>query len=57
LVVRSHHTKGFLDTQVKGSTHALGDVPAEGTETTGHGAPGLRLTFFNPLARLEGSGP
>jgi hypothetical protein len=41
---------------VKGAAHALGDVPAEGTETTRHGAPGLRLAFFNPLARLEGSG-
>jgi hypothetical protein len=31
-------------------------MPAEGTETTRQGAPGLRLTFFNPVARLEGSG-
>jgi hypothetical protein len=34
----------------------LGDVPAEGTEATCHGAPGLRLAFFNPLARHKGSG-
>jgi hypothetical protein len=50
--VRSHHAEGFLDTQVKGAAHALGDVPAKGAETTGHGAPGMRLAFFNPLARL-----
>jgi hypothetical protein len=55
-VVRNHHAKGFLDSQVKGATHALGDVPAEGAETTRHGAPGLCLAFFNPLAHLEGSG-
>jgi hypothetical protein len=45
-----------LDPQVKGAAHALGDVPAEGVETTRHGAPDLLLAFFNPLARLEGSG-
>jgi hypothetical protein len=54
--VRNHHAKGLLDPQVKGATHALGDVPTEGAETTRHGAPGLRLAFFNPLTRLEGSG-
>jgi hypothetical protein len=41
---------------VKGTEQELGDVPAEGTEMTRHGAPDLRLTFFNPLARLKGSG-
>jgi hypothetical protein len=41
---------------VKGVAHALGDVPAEGAETTRHGAPGLHLAFLDPLARLEGSG-
>jgi hypothetical protein len=45
-----------LDPQVKGATHALGDMPAEGAEMTRHGAPGLRLAFFNSLACLEGSG-
>jgi hypothetical protein len=35
----------------------LGDVPAEGGEATCHRAPGLHLTFLDPLARLEGGGP
>jgi hypothetical protein len=56
LVVRSYHTEGILDTQVKGAAHALGDVPAEGVKATCHGAPGLRLAFLNPLACLEGGG-
>jgi hypothetical protein len=55
-VVRNDHAKGFLDPQVKGAAHALSDVPARGAEMTRHGALGLRLSFFNPLARLEGSG-
>jgi hypothetical protein len=54
--VRHHHAKGFLDPQVKGAVHALRDVPAEGAETTRHGAPGLRLAFLDPLACLEGGG-
>jgi hypothetical protein len=54
--VRHHHAKGFLDPQVKSVAHALSDVPAQGAEMTHHGAPGLRLAFLNPLARLEGDG-
>jgi hypothetical protein len=50
--VRRHHAKGFLDPQVECAAHALSDVPAQSTETTRHGAPGLRLAFFNTLARL-----
>jgi hypothetical protein len=57
LVVGSHHAEGFLNTQVKGTAHALGNVPAKGTKATRHGAPGLHLAFLNPLAHLEGSGP
>jgi hypothetical protein len=49
-----HHVKGFLDPQVECAVHALSDVPAQSAETTRHGAPGLRLTFFNTLARLKG---
>jgi hypothetical protein len=41
---------------VKGAVHARGDVFAEGVEMTRHRAPSLRLAFFNPLARLKGSG-
>jgi hypothetical protein len=55
-LVRNHYAKGFLNLQVKGAVYALGDVPAEGAETTRHGAPGLRLAFFNPLTRLESNG-
>jgi hypothetical protein len=54
--VRHHHAKGFLDPQMKGAMHALSDVPAQSTKTTRHGTPGLRLTFLNPLARLESGG-
>jgi hypothetical protein len=36
LVVRRHHAEGFLNTQVKGAAHVLGNVPAEGTEATHH---------------------
>jgi hypothetical protein len=56
LVVRSHHAKGFLDAQVKGAAHALGDVSAEGAEATCHRAPGLHLALLDPLAHLEGGG-
>jgi hypothetical protein len=55
--MRSHHAEGFLDTQVKGAPHALSDVLAEGAEATCHRAPGLRLAFLDPVARLEGGGP
>jgi hypothetical protein len=41
---------------VKGAAHTLSDVPAQSVETTRHRAPGLHLTFLNPLARLEGGG-
>jgi hypothetical protein len=34
--VGRHHAKGFLNTQVKGAAHALGNVPAEGAEATYH---------------------
>jgi hypothetical protein len=54
--VGNHYANSLLHPQVKGVAHALGDVPAEGAKTTRHGAPDLRLAFFNPLARLEGSG-
>jgi hypothetical protein len=57
LLMRSHHAEGFLDTQVKGAAHALGDVPGEGAKATCHRAPGLHLAFLDPLARLEGGGP
>jgi hypothetical protein len=52
--VRHHHAEGFVDPQVKGTAHALSDVPAQSVEMTRHRAPGLRLAFLNPLARLEG---
>jgi hypothetical protein len=54
--VRHHHAKGFLDPQMKGAAHALSNVPAQSTETTRRGDPGLCLAFLNPLARLEGGG-
>jgi hypothetical protein len=54
--MRIHHTEGFLDTQVEGAVHALGNVSAEGAKVTCHRAPGLRLAFLDPLARLEGGG-
>jgi hypothetical protein len=55
--VGGHYTKRLLDTQVKGAAHAPGDVPTEGAEAARHRAPNLRLTFLDPLACLEGSGP
>jgi hypothetical protein len=36
LVVGDHHTEGLLDAQVKGTAHVLGNVLAEGAETTCH---------------------
>jgi hypothetical protein len=57
LVVGIHHAEGFLNPQVKGAAHALGNVPAEGAEATRHRAPDLHLAFLDPLARLEGSSP
>jgi hypothetical protein len=36
LIVQRHHAKSLLDAQVKGAAHALGDMPAEGTEATRH---------------------
>jgi hypothetical protein len=29
-----HHAKGLLDAQVKGTAHALGDMPTEGVQAT-----------------------
>jgi hypothetical protein len=55
--VGCHHTKGLLDSQTKGTAHALRDVPAESTQATRQRAPGLRLAFFNLLADLEGGSP
>jgi hypothetical protein len=55
--VGSHHAEGLLDTQVKGAAHALGNVPAKGTEATCHRAPGLHLALLDPLACLECGGP
>jgi hypothetical protein len=57
LVVERHHVEGLLDTLVKGTAHALGNVPAEGAEATRHRAPDLHLAFLDLLARLEGGGP
>jgi hypothetical protein len=56
LVVRRHHAESLLDAQVKGATHAPGDMSTEGTEATHHRAPSLRLAFLDPLAGLEGGG-
>jgi hypothetical protein len=55
--VGGHHAKGFLNSQVKGMAHALGNVPAEGAEATRHRAPSLHFALLDPLARLEGGGP
>jgi hypothetical protein len=46
-----------MDAQVKGATHAPGNMPTEGTQATRRRAPGLRLAFFDLLAGLEGGGP
>jgi hypothetical protein len=46
-----------MDAQVKGATHAPGDMPTKGTQETHQQAPSLRLAFFDPLAGLEGGGP
>jgi hypothetical protein len=54
--VGDHHAKGFLNSQVKGTVHVLGSVPAEGAEATRHRAPGLHFALLDPLARLEGGG-
>jgi hypothetical protein len=51
--VRRHHAKGFLDPQVECTAHAQGNMPAQGTEATRHGTPGLRLALLDALARLE----
>jgi hypothetical protein len=55
--VRRHHAKGFLDPQVECMAHMPGNMPAHGAEVTRHGAPGLRLSLLDALARLEGRGP
>jgi hypothetical protein len=55
--VGSHHAESLLDTQVKGATQTLGNVPAKGTEVTCHRTPDLHLTLLDPLARLEGGCP
>jgi hypothetical protein len=47
LVVRPHHAEGFVDAQMKGVTHAPGDMPTEGAQATRQRAPGLRPAFFD----------
>jgi hypothetical protein len=56
LVVGRQHAEDILNAQVKGAVHALGNMPAEGTEPTCHRAPGLHLAFLDLLACLEGGG-
>jgi hypothetical protein len=46
--VGDHHAKGFLNSQVKGTMHELGDVPAERAEATRHRALGLHFTLLDP---------
>jgi hypothetical protein len=55
--VGRHHAESLLDAQVKGATHAPGDMPTEGMEVTRYRAPSPSLAFLDLLAGLEGGGP
>jgi hypothetical protein len=54
--VRHYHAEGLLDPQVERMTHTSGDMPAQGTKATRHGAPGLHFALLHALACLEGWG-
>jgi hypothetical protein len=51
-----HHAEGLLDAKAQSSAHAPRDVPAEGAQSAGQRAPGLRLSLFDGLAGIEGRG-
>jgi hypothetical protein len=55
--MRLHHADGLLDPQAECTLHTRGDMAAQGTEATHHGAPGLPVTLLNALAHLEGRIP
>jgi hypothetical protein len=52
--VRLHHAKGLLDPQAEGASRALGNVAAQSSEATRHGAPCYLGALVDTLARLEG---